>query len=363
MNNIAKNIIKSGLALCSKYGVTSSYRRKSMGACIFMYHGFSEGVEKGLENHSRLHLDIKGFRDSAKMFAKHYNVISLQELADLMDSGKQVPDNTVVLTFDDGYASNYHLAFPVLKEFGLHATVFTSTAFVEKEMYQWPDRIEYAIDRTRRDTLSLDFKCLPMTVDLSSIAKRKQALVMLDSVLKTIPQDEHLDSIAHIEERAGVALADEKNPAAIYQALSWEQVRELEASDHVSIGAHTHTHPILGRCSEELARKDMEQCIGLLRRKVGIENPTFAYPNGQAGDYNESTKKMLQDLGVSVAVTTVMEFNDSNSDIMTLYRMGTPQNGYEADTICSGFVPRIKKQFSSLLNLSFKSNSQIHANY
>jgi len=185
---------------------------------------------------------------------------------------------------------------------------------------------------------------------------------MLDIALKNIPQDEHLDSIAHIEERAGVALADEKNPAAIYQALSWEQVRELEASDHVSIGAHTHTHPILGRCSEELARQDMEQCIGLLKRKAGIQNPTFAYPNGQPGDYNESTKKMLQDLGVSVAVTTVMEFNDSNSDIMTLRRMGTPDNGYEADTICSGFVPLIKKQFSSIFNRSSKSNSQAHAN-
>ena len=177
-----------------------------------MYDGFSEGDEKGLENHSRLHLDIEGFRDSAKMFAQHYNVIPLQELASLIDSRSPVPENTVVLTFDDGYASNYHLALPVLKEFGLHATVFTSTAFVEKEMYQWPDRIEYAIDRTTRDFLSLDFKCLPMTVDLSSVVKRKQALVMLDIALKEIPQDEHLDSIAHIEERAGVALADEKNP-------------------------------------------------------------------------------------------------------------------------------------------------------
>ncbi len=43
-------------------------------------------------------------------------------------SKKTGQEKIVVLTFDDGYASNYHLAFPILKEFGLHATIFASTA-------------------------------------------------------------------------------------------------------------------------------------------------------------------------------------------------------------------------------------------
>lgn len=362
MNNIVKKIAKSGLVICSKLGVTAPYRRNDKGACILMYHGFSQGSQRGLENHSGLHLDIEGFRHSAKIFAKHYNVIALQELANMIESGETIPPNTVVLTFDDGYASNYHLAFPILKEFGLHATIFTSTGFIEKEMYQWPDRIEYAMDRTQCDVLNLDFPGLPESLDLSSVSNRKLAIIKLDSDIKLVPQDKYLESIAHIEECAGVALSQESNPADIYQALTWEQVRELEASDHVSIGAHTHTHPILGRCSLEFARQDMEKCMHLLQTKGGVDQPTFAYPNGQPGDYNESTQKMLNDLGVSVAVTTNMEFNGTNPDTMLLNRMGTPRNGYEADINCSGFIPTLKKQLSNRFKPSRKFNQNSHAN-
>ncbi len=300
-----------------------------------------------MENHSRLHLDINGFRKSAAVFAKHYHVIALQELADLIEAGEKIPDNTVVLTFDDGYASNYHLGLPVLEEFGLHATIFASTAFIEREIFQWPDRIEYAVDHTSEKRLLLDFEGLPKELGLSSRNEKSHALITLDAALKLIPQERHLESISHIEERAGVSLLSEPNPADIYQPLTWEQLRKLEASEFVSIGAHTHTHPILGKCTPEFARKDMETCLELLKTKGGIETPTFAYPNGKIGDFNASTEKLLTDLSIKVAVTTEMKFNDTNANLLRLNRMGTPNNGYQADTICSGLIPFIKNLFTS----------------
>lgn len=307
-----------------------------------MYHGFSNGKHRGLENHSRLHLDIKGFRHTAKVLKKHYNVIPLQLLADMMAAGQTIPPNTVVLTFDDGYASNYHLALPVLEEMGLHATVFASTGFIEGEMYQWPDRIEYAIDHCPSETLKLNFPGLPEELSLKNIEQRKQALLLLDPALKKIPQGRHLESIDHIEQAAGVALADDPNPADIYRPLTWDQLRELEKSKYASIGAHTHVHAILGHCPPSFARQDMRRCTELLKEKGGVENPTFAYPNGQPGDYNQETREILKDLGYSVALTTVMEFNPSDQDLLTLKRMGTPRNGYQADTICSGLMHRVK---------------------
>jgi len=313
-----------------------------------MYHGFIEGETKGLENHSRLHLDIDAFRHTAKVLKKHYNVIPLQVLADMMEAGQPVPANTVVLTFDDGYASNFHLALPVLEEFKLHATIFASTGFIEGEMYLWPDRIEYAIDQCAHDELHLDFPGLPKKLKLNTRELRKKALLTLDPALKKIPQGRHLDSIAHIEERAGAALADEPNPADIYKPMTWEQVRQMEQSPYASIGSHTHIHAILGGCAPGFARKDLRLCTELLREKGGVENPTFAYPNGQPGDYNNETRQILKELGYTVAVTTVMDFNDPNEDLLTLKRMGTPRNGYQADTICSGFIEQVKRPIEKI---------------
>lgn len=361
VNRITKCILRKSLDLWSRCGLTAPYRRRVKGACILMYHGFTRGRNEGLENNSNLHLNIEGFRQSAAVLAKHYHVIPLHELAERIQAGDPVDDNSVVLTFDDGYASNYHLALPVLKEFGLHATIFVPTAFVAREMYQWPDRIEYAIARTQSDRINLEFPGLPESLDVSSTGKRRIALQTLDQGIKLIPQDKHLTSIAHIEERAGAALSQEESPAEIYRALTWAQIRALEASGHASIGAHTHSHLILARCSPEVARRDVAKCLDLLRTMAGVENPTFAYPNGQPGDYNDSTKRLLMDLGISVAVTTHMGFNLPGSDLMLLNRMGSPRNGHEADAICSGLIPAIKQQFSNPISLVPHFNPHAHA--
>lgn len=361
MNPLIRNIARTGLAACSVLGVTSLARRKQSGACILMYHGLTAGGHKGMENHSRLHLNIKGFRQSAAVFAKHYHVMPLQELADIIKAGEPIPDNAVVLTFDDGYASNYHLGLPVLEEFGLHATIFASTAFIEREIFQWPDRIEYAIDRSAHDCLHLDFPGLPEKLDLSCRAAKSHALITLDVALKQVPQERHLKSISHIEERAGASLLHEPNPADIYQPLTWGQLRELHASDYASIGAHTHVHPILGRCTPEFARQDMEQCVELLKVKGGVDNPVFAYPNGQKGDYNASTEELLESLGIEVAVTTEMAFNDSNAHLMRLNRMGTPNNGFQADTICSGLVPFIKQHLTNIMPSVHSTPDKVYA--
>ncbi len=343
MNIIRKNILRGGMSACSMIGITRFFRRKQTGACILMYHGFIEGKPAGLENHSRLHLDIRGFRHTAKMLAKHYNVIPLQQLADMMGAGRPIPLNTVVLTFDDGYASNYHLALPVLEKFGLHATVFASTGFIEREFFQWPDRIEYAIGHCPGSVLDLDFPGLPERLDLGTQRLRKEALLTLDPTIKKVPQARLLECLDHIEKRAGAALADEPDPPAIYLPMTWEQLREMERSAHASIGSHTHIHAILGNCEASFARQEMVRCTRLLREKGGVENPTFAYPNGQPGDFDKETRNLLKELGYSVAVTTVMDFNHPGQDLMELKRMATPRNGYQADTMCSGLVGSVKK--------------------
>lgn len=59
-----------------------------------------------------------------------YQVVSLSALADQLEKGLHVPDEWVVITFDDGYADNYHHAFPVLRHYGLPATIFLVTGKV-----------------------------------------------------------------------------------------------------------------------------------------------------------------------------------------------------------------------------------------
>ncbi|MFC1708799.1 polysaccharide deacetylase family protein [Candidatus Omnitrophota bacterium] len=53
-----------------------------------------------------------------------YNVISLEEFASYLRDKKMISRNTVVLTLDDGHLDNYTRAYPILKKYGLKATMF-----------------------------------------------------------------------------------------------------------------------------------------------------------------------------------------------------------------------------------------------
>lgn len=56
-----------------------------------------------------------------------YQTISLQ---DLTNPKHPLPDNPVVLTFDDSYESIYQYAYPLMMEFGFRGTVFVISAYV-----------------------------------------------------------------------------------------------------------------------------------------------------------------------------------------------------------------------------------------
>ena len=53
-----------------------------------------------------------------------------------MYEGAALPEKPVLITFDDGYMSNYELAYPVLQEFGMKAAIFVIGSSVGKDTYK-----------------------------------------------------------------------------------------------------------------------------------------------------------------------------------------------------------------------------------
>ena len=68
-----------------------------------------------------------------------YNAISLEQLRDYVYNGTPLPEKPIVLTFDDGYLSNYADAFPVLKEYNMKATIFAIGVSIGKDTYKDTD--------------------------------------------------------------------------------------------------------------------------------------------------------------------------------------------------------------------------------
>jgi peptidoglycan/xylan/chitin deacetylase (PgdA/CDA1 family) len=66
-----------------------------------------------------------------------YTPIGLSALVEHLASGVPLPENPVVITFDDGYRDTYENAFPLLLEREMTAVFFVVTDFIDKGLPEY----------------------------------------------------------------------------------------------------------------------------------------------------------------------------------------------------------------------------------
>jgi peptidoglycan/xylan/chitin deacetylase (PgdA/CDA1 family) len=99
-----------------------------------MYHYISIPPEDADEYRVALSVTPNDFRQQMRYLAENgYNTIDLYDLSLAITNKRELPPRPVIITIDDGYRDNYENAFPVLQEFGLSATIFLVTEFIDRE--------------------------------------------------------------------------------------------------------------------------------------------------------------------------------------------------------------------------------------
>lgn len=53
-----------------------------------------------------------------------FSSVTVQDVVQYIEQGRDLPQNPILITFDDGYMSNYDYAYPILKKYGLKGTIF-----------------------------------------------------------------------------------------------------------------------------------------------------------------------------------------------------------------------------------------------
>lgn len=73
---------------------------------------------------SPLAVDPLSFAEQCNWLTQHRQVVSLQDAVGRLDGSGRLPRGMAALTFDDGFSSLYDHAMPILRRYGLPATVF-----------------------------------------------------------------------------------------------------------------------------------------------------------------------------------------------------------------------------------------------
>ena len=103
---------------------------------IFVYHHIVAD-EKDVLNSAILSLE-RFTNDMRYINENGYNAITFDDLIAFKEGRADLPQKPVIVTFDDGYSSNYELAYPVLKELNIKATICIIGSYVGMSENMFP---------------------------------------------------------------------------------------------------------------------------------------------------------------------------------------------------------------------------------
>ena len=262
-------------------GVTAVGRRlpSREGAIILMGHRVAADDEGYLAGVPPDH-----FASQVAYLARHYEIISLGTLVRCFEERRAVPSRSVVLTFDDGFRDNLEHALPVLEKHRAPATVFVVTGSVSSGDLPWSQRLGVVFQRTRAAVLSAAHAGREM--DLSTPPARRRAYDAAKARIRELSRLERERAIDGIALDLGVEPPRDR-------MLSWAHVRDLSQRG-IEIGAHTFSHPLLACIPPAEARWEMERSKEDLKRELGLESMSFAFPGGS---WTPSLVGMAREIG------------------------------------------------------------------
>ena len=258
-------------------------------------------------------IDAHRFDEICAWLSGWFNILPLDQAVACLKAGT-LPARAACITFDDGYADNYHVAMPILLRHGLTATFFIATGFLDGGR-MWNDTVIESIRLTPQNVLDLESLLGPgfASLRVGTIAEKSFAIQSIINRLKYLPMAERAALAGQVAKAAKV-----QPPTDLMMASS--EVRGLRHAG-MQIGAHTVSHPILATLDGDSARDEILQSKKTLETLLGERVGLFAYPNGKpATDYNSETVDIVRSLGFDAAVSTHWAASSSNTDIFQIPR-------------------------------------------
>lgn len=294
------------------------------GLTILLFHGvIDEGAVYAVRNYTRKHISEKAFIHCLHEIKKDGVPLSMNDIVSLYLKKEKYPPRSFAITFDDGFANNYSIAAPILREFNIPATFYVTTDFVENNTMSWIDRIEYCFEWQQRVELTLPWG---ETVLCETNGDKMRALESIRFHVKrdpTIKLDEFVEEIFRQCEMMPIYHSD----GPLDKKMTWEQVRDLAREELFIVGGHSHDHVNLAFLEHEECAQQISKSLQYITEKTGLPMKHYSYPEGLENCYSEKVISLLKDHGVVCSPTAIEGVNTQQEDLFHLRRT-------MVDTVC-----------------------------
>jgi peptidoglycan/xylan/chitin deacetylase (PgdA/CDA1 family) len=254
-----------------------------------------------------------------------YTPMPLAAIVEAIAQGAAPPAGAVAVTLDDGYADNYHHAFPVLRALAFPATVYVATDPIDDGPALWTSELRAAVLVSRATTLRVEIGGGHVFA-LDDSQARQRAIKELTNVLVPVDAALRRRILATIRHDLGVNGALDLAGVMLTSA----QIREMHHGG-ITIGAHTETHSNMTLVTPEQARNEIAGSRERLEAIIGAAVPDFAYPNtgGRYPHFNQTVAAVVRDVGFRSGVTSRPGVVVAESDRFVLPRVGISPRLYQ----------------------------------
>ncbi|MGF1643086.1 MAG: polysaccharide deacetylase family protein [Thiotrichales bacterium] len=317
-------------------GVTGLYERFTDrgGFLALMYHSVLDSARiPFIDPSNAIPADV--FEEQLVLLKETCNVISLEQAIEYHRGARALPENAVVITFDDGYLDNFEVAAPLLAKYKLPATLFVCTGYVDRQEPQWIDELYTAFQFGRARQLVLPQYPIPFALD--------HARGVLDAYQFVSAQ---LLTLGYAERRAlldTVKAQLDPSREAPRLTLSWDDLRAMRREyPDFTLGVHTHDHIDLSGLPVAHAVAEIRKSQRLFQSELGYAARYLTYPYGRI---SHPLVDRLPDLGIEAAfITQPTDRVTRNTGVYAMPRFEVTESLVDLRMWGGGALPELGRQ-------------------
>jgi peptidoglycan/xylan/chitin deacetylase (PgdA/CDA1 family) len=248
-------------------------------------------------------VQLEALRQQLVFLKTHYRVLHPEDFRAWIEDGKKLPPRSVLVTCDDGLLNTLTDMLPVLQSESVPCLFFvTGASCSDNPGRLWYEDL-YHLLRTAR-ALGKDVPPLPANggdARPTSAGFQSQWWDMVTAASR-LDAEARTDWINILRNRCD-------SQEAFHSQRRWRllNLRELRqvAGAGIVIGGHTMTHPVLAQCSEQEARREIQDCKTEIERALGMRVWAFAYPFGNPSTMGEREFRLAREAGFTCAFMNV----------------------------------------------------------
>jgi peptidoglycan/xylan/chitin deacetylase (PgdA/CDA1 family) len=314
----------------------SSFTSKLLhsGIGVYRYHSIQEcPTDNGKLIGPGIIHDRKVFKKQMEFLARHYKILSFDEVLSQILGEKAFVKRSVMITFDDGFVDNHRVALPILKALGVPAIFFVTVGAIESQEPPWFCRVQNAFRSTKERAWhdSLTGVERPLTEN----GDRREALLAASRRIGILTGEAQGEALALLEKDLQVSWPSEKGSLM----MTWEDVRELVCHGY-EVGSHSLSHPNLTRVNDMVTlRAEIVTSKYIIENKIQIEVRGFSYPNPIFQPHWDGVvSECIRQAGYQLAFTSVPGMVRREANPYALRRFWSPLDFKEfcwvAETAC-----------------------------